>query len=100
MIIFRALFPLPVMLLPAIFAPLSASAADNEQTMVVTASPGGDGLVLHGFTLARISRDAQIVAGAQRPLIIQARLGLTDGFARIVLLATWRLTRIVTPFAV
>ena len=40
MIIFRALFPLPVMLLPAIFAPLSASAADNEQTMVVTASPG------------------------------------------------------------
>ncbi|WP_312738266.1 TonB-dependent receptor PqqU [Atlantibacter hermannii] len=28
------------MLLPAIFAPLSASAADNEQTMVVTASPG------------------------------------------------------------
>ncbi len=40
MIIFRALFLLPVMLLPAIFAPLSASAADNEQTMVVTASPG------------------------------------------------------------
>ena len=40
MIIFRALFPLPVMLLPAIFTPLSASAADNEQTMVVTASPG------------------------------------------------------------
>ena len=40
MIIFRALFPLPVMLLPAIFAPLSASAADNEQTMVVTASLG------------------------------------------------------------
>ncbi len=40
MIIFRALFPLPVMLLPAIFAPLSANAADNEQTMVVTASPG------------------------------------------------------------
>ncbi|MDU7388606.1 TonB-dependent receptor PqqU [Atlantibacter hermannii] len=28
------------MLLPAIFTPLSASAADNEQTMVVTASPG------------------------------------------------------------
>lgn len=40
MIIFRALFPLPVMLLPAIFAPLTALAAENEQTMVVTASPG------------------------------------------------------------
>ncbi|MCZ7833818.1 TonB-dependent receptor PqqU [Atlantibacter hermannii] len=40
MIIFRALFPLPVALLPVIFTPLTALAAENEQTMVVTASPG------------------------------------------------------------
>lgn len=40
MTIFRALFPLPVALLPVIFTPLTALAAENEQTMVVTASPG------------------------------------------------------------
>ena len=40
MIIFRAILPLPVVLLPVIFSPLTASAAENEQTMVVTASPG------------------------------------------------------------
>ncbi len=80
---------------------IMAAEIDNAaRVRRITLRPGGDGLVLHGFTLARISRDAQIVARAQRPLIIQARLGLTDGFARIVLLATWRLTRVVTPFAV
>lgn len=40
MTIFRAFLPLPVVLLPAIFSPLTALAAENEQTMVVTASPG------------------------------------------------------------
>ncbi|WP_313081939.1 TonB-dependent receptor PqqU [Atlantibacter sp.] len=40
MTIFRAFLPLPVVLLPAIFSPLTALAAGNEQTMVVTASPG------------------------------------------------------------
>ncbi|WP_312074253.1 TonB-dependent receptor PqqU [Atlantibacter sp.] len=40
MIIFRAILPLPVVLLPVIFSPLTASAAENEQTLVVTASPG------------------------------------------------------------
>lgn len=40
MTIFRAFLPLPVALLPVIFTPLMALAAENEQTMVVTASPG------------------------------------------------------------
>ena len=40
MTIFRAFLPLPVALLPVIFTPLTALAAENEQTMVVTASPG------------------------------------------------------------
>ena len=55
---------------------------------------------MRGFTLAGVHHHAQIVLIAQLALVAQTGLGLFYGFAGIVLIASWRLTRVILPFVI
>ena len=57
-------------------------------------------LILRGFTLAGVHHHAQIVLLAQLALVAQTGLGLFNGFASIVLIASWRLAGIILPFVI
>ena len=49
------------------------------------------------FALASVHHDAEIVLRAELAVIAQPGLGLLDGFARVVLIATRRLARVILP---